>query len=96
MTARIISNFSFLRRGRYGIIEPCADTEVLDAPEVVIVPGLLFDLEGYRIGRGGGYYDRWLEEEPNCRTIGLCHPERLVERLPREPWDVAVGEVITG
>lgn len=77
-------------------MEPCADAEVLDAPEVVIVPGLLFDRKGYRIGRGGGYYDRFLKEETNSRTIGLCRPERLVHELPREPWDAAVDRVITG
>jgi 5-formyltetrahydrofolate cyclo-ligase len=97
MSARIITDFSFLRRGRYGILEPPVDAPVMKSPKIVIVPGLLFDREGHRLGHGGGYYDRWLAKEgPNGRIIGLCRPERLVERLPRDSWDARVDEVVIG
>jgi 5-formyltetrahydrofolate cyclo-ligase len=95
MTARVIGSLSGLRRGRFGLWEPREDAEVMDEPEIVIVPGLAFDREGYRLGRGGGYYDRWLAGR-TCRTIGLCRPERLLERLPRSEWDIPVKEIING
>jgi 5-formyltetrahydrofolate cyclo-ligase len=95
MTARRLTSFSQLRRGRYGILEPAPDAEIMDDPTVVIVPGLMFDRNGIRLGRGGGYYDRWLAGK-KCQTIGLCHPDRLVECLPRDEWDISVHMVVTG
>lgn len=95
MTARILTNLSQLSAGRYGIMEPPHDAPVMDGPAVTIVPGLAFDREGYRLGRGGGYYDRWLKDNA-CHTVGLCRPERLFECLPREEWDIPVKEVYSG
>ena len=95
MTARVIPSLSQLRRGRFGILEPPRDAPLMEAPDTVIVPGLAFDREGFRLGRGGGYYDGWLHGK-TCRTIGLCRPERLVDRLPRDEWDVPVHMVAAG
>ena len=95
MTARVITALPQLRCGRFGIPEPPHSAAIMENPAVAIVPGLAFDREGYRLGRGGGYYDRWLAENP-CRATGLCHPERLLEYLPREEWDIPVGAVQTG
>ena len=94
MTARRITGFSELRRGRFGLWEPPGEAEIVNNPAVVIVPGIAFDRDGFRLGRGGGYYDRWLSGK-RCRTIGLCRPERLLERLPRDAWDVPIDEVVT-
>lgn len=95
MTARAVSDFSQLRRGAFGFLEPPEDAPVMEEPEWAVVPGLAFDREGFRLGRGGGYYDRWLTGS-GCRTIGLCRPERLLDRLPRDQWDMPVDTVITG
>jgi 5-formyltetrahydrofolate cyclo-ligase len=76
-------------------MEPPRDAPVLKNPSAVIVPGLAFDREGYRLGRGGGYYDRYLIGK-TCRKIGLCRPELLVDRLPRDEWDIPVDLVMTG
>ncbi len=67
--------------------------EVLEA---VVVPGLAFDTEGYRLGYGGGYYDRFLAVlPPEVVTIGLV-PEKLVlPRLPRDEWDEPVACLAT-
>ncbi|MDR0292723.1 MAG: 5-formyltetrahydrofolate cyclo-ligase [Oscillospiraceae bacterium] len=95
MTARRVTGFSGFRRGPLGIPAPAPDAEVMEDPDVTVVPGLAFDRDGYRLGRGGGYYDRWLAGRV-CRTVGLCLPGRLLDRLPRDPWDVPVQIVETG
>lgn len=66
------------------------------ALDVVIVPGLAFTADGYRLGQGGGHYDRFLPRlRPGCRTIGVCFAEQLVDRLPVEDHDVPVDVVVT-
>lgn len=69
------------------------------APEmvdVVVVPGLAFTPTGKRLGRGGGWYDRFLAGVgPRCVSIGVCFDEQLVDELPVEPHDVSVGWVVT-
>ena len=59
-----------------------------------VVPGLLFDRSGFRIGYGGGYYDRFLARFPG-KTIGLCYEALLMEALVREAFDRSVSTVIT-
>jgi len=64
--------------------------------DLIIVPGLVFDRCGYRIGYGGGYYDKYLRNiPPGCRTIGLAFSSQITDRLPREEHDVPVMLVIT-
>jgi 5-formyltetrahydrofolate cyclo-ligase len=64
--------------------------------DVVMVPGVLFDREGRRLGRGGGHYDRFLVRlRPSTLSIGLCFAEMLVSRLPHEPHDVPVRAIVT-
>ena len=72
-----------------------------DAPEVargdidlILVPGLCFDSRGTRLGQGGGYYDRYLEDYEGA-TIGLCREDFFQINLPREPLDVWVQTVLT-
>jgi 5-formyltetrahydrofolate cyclo-ligase len=85
--------------GRYGILEPVGN-EVLAAAEVegltVFVPGLLFDRQGHRLGRGGGWYDRVLKELGNRGFfVGLAYEIQLVDNLPSERWDQRVHFIIT-
>lgn len=79
-----------------GIPEPEATAPVPQCGEqtLCVVPGLLFDFAGHRIGYGGGYYDRFLASFPG-KTVGLCHEALLCERLPHEPFDCPVQTIIT-
>ena len=86
-----------LREGAFGIMEPVglpitAD-EVIDA---VLVPGMAFDTEGHRLGRGKGYYDRFLSSLTPSRPklIGVCFDFQKVDVVPTEPYDVAVDIVV--
>ena len=89
-----------LEKGAYGIKEPAKrirndkiDPENLD---IVIVPAVAFSKNGYRIGYGGGYYDRFLERLSNKTiSIGINYEEMLFNAVPKEDHDLAVDMVIT-
>lgn len=89
-----------LLSGSFGIKEPCRQKcEFIDAvsPDVVIVPGVGFDRNGYRIGFGGGYYDRFLArpQKEGFLAVGVCYSFQLVEGFQIEPWDQSMGLVCT-
>jgi len=81
--------------GALGISEPQGDRAPVDSLDLVLVPGLAFTLGGDRLGRGKGYYDRFLATV-TCPTIGVCFAEQVVDWLPREAHDIRVGRVISG
>lgn len=83
-----------LAKNCFGIWEPPESAEVIQNPDVIIVPGLAFDRQGFRLGRGGGYYDRYLAGRSTL-TIGLCHQAAFVDLLPRDPWDIPVALVVS-
>ena len=96
---RLLSeSFDGWTRSRYGIDEPPANSPEL-APEdldLVVVPALAFDERGYRIGYGGGYYDRFLLRlRPDCVTVGVTLEALVVPALPAEPHDVPVQIIVT-
>ena len=65
--------------------------------DIALVPGVAFDTEGHRLGRGKGYYDRFLRTMgtvPNVRTIGVCFDYQKVESVPVETYDMPVDEVV--
>ncbi len=96
MEARCITGERQLSPNRYGIPEPDGACPIVprDEIDVVLVPHLLCDRAGYRLGHGGGYYDRWLA---GCRglTVAICPRERLVDALPREPHDRPIRLVLS-
>ena len=63
--------------------------------ELLVVPGLAFDRQGYRLGRGGGYYDRFLARRVASTVVGLAFSWQIVPEVPRDPWDVPVGAIVT-
>lgn len=83
-------------KGCFGILEPsCADAFEVGKIDMIIVPGLVFDRGGYRLGYGKGYYDRLMKDHPGIRTLGVCFDEFYIERLPVDPWDANVELVVT-
>ncbi|MGI5962082.1 MAG: 5-formyltetrahydrofolate cyclo-ligase [Lawsonibacter sp.] len=79
-----------------GVLEPDEGCEVLSQEEIdlALVPGLCYDRRGYRLGYGGGYYDRWLKGFPGF-CVGLCRESLLQDRLPVEEHDCRVDLVLT-
>ena len=83
---------------RLGFLQPHAAAPRIDPSEldVLLVPGLAFDLWGTRLGRGAGYFDRLLADvSPDAAVVGVTVPELVVDRLPREAHDVPVGFLAT-
>ena len=95
LEARAITDLSELAPNRYGIPEPDGLCPIVPKSEIgaMLVPNIMCDREGYRLGHGGGYYDRWLADYQGF-TAAVCPPEQLVERLPRDESDVPVQMVI--
>ena len=78
----------------FGLLEPQGDLEVVDASQIdlIHVPGLAFTTEGYRIGYGGGYYDRYLKHFPG-HTLSTVYPCQIQDFSP-ENHDIPVQEVL--
>lgn len=90
-----LTDLSRVDAGYAGIPEPVDDGPVADDPTaLVLMPGLAFDRQGRRIGYGGGFYDRFLAEEPNHPTLALCYSFQMVEEIPTEEFDVPVDCVL--
>jgi 5-formyltetrahydrofolate cyclo-ligase len=86
-----------LRPGAYGVAEPQGGPRL--SPEThgitFLVPGLTFDGDGARLGRGGGHYDRALAGYPGALRIGLVHDTDLTTAVPCDTWDQRVDGVVT-
>ena len=81
----------------YGILEPTTpELSIINCQlSIAIVPGMAFDKQRHRLGRGKGYYDRFLSQIPNIYKIGVCFPFQMLESIPSESTDVVMDEVIT-
>ncbi len=85
-----------VRLGRFGVREPlgsCATLE-LNRLDLVLVPGVAFDLDGRRLGRGRGYYDRLLDSVC-AKTCGVAFDEQIVNEVPVEAHDVLLNCILT-
>ncbi len=83
-----------MQKNRYGIEEPEAAEEVV--PDTVLVPLLAYDLQGHRLGYGGGYYDATLSALPQVQAIGCAyHWQLLAGNIPADPHDRKLKAVLT-
>lgn len=92
MTARTVSGWDQLERGAFGIMEPKPEMPIVLPGEIdlVLVPAMAYDKEGRRLGRGKGYYDRFLKDFDG-RTIGVSGI--LIKSVPTEAHDIPVDAV---
>ena len=84
-----------MAEGAFHIMEPttAAFTDLVQI-DTVLVPGVAFDAAGHRLGRGRGYYDRFLATCPQVRKVGICFPFQRVAEVPVEEHDIVMDEVI--
>ncbi len=97
MIAVEIDSLSRLKPGKFGIYEPMQNHE-MPAKEIdlVVVPGVAFDNMGFRLGYGGGYYDRFLSGlRPNATKAAVAYEIQLVDKLPAEDHDIRVDIIVT-
>ena len=99
MEACLLNREADLRTGAFHILEPQGTAlTCCTSIDLVIVPGMAFDAEGFRLGRGRGYYDRFLSRPDMAQAykIGVCFPIQYLTALPHEEWDARMDEVIVG
>lgn len=98
MKAVHIKSVNELKKGLYGILEPVSlefavDEQVID---LVVTPGIAFDISGGRVGYGGGFYDKFLKKlRPNAAKIALAYDFQVMDKVPTEIHDVFVDRIIT-
>lgn len=81
---------------QFGIGEPTGEEWTdLAAVQLIAVPGVAFDPQGNRMGRGRGFYDRMLKSTPNAVKIGLAYDFQMLDNIPTEPHDVRMDRVLT-
>ena len=84
-----------LQVGRYGIKEPLSTATVISpsAADLILVPTVACDRFGYRLGYGGGFYDRLLSQYSTIPNIGIVFDFAYLDRLPKDSWDVKLDSI---
>lgn len=98
MGSAVIGGFGELVESRHGVMQPSANTVLapLDIIDVVLAPGLAFDASGGRLGRGAGYYDRFLSRGGlGDRACGVAFERQIVDTVPVEGHDLPMRWVVT-
>lgn len=93
-----IKDFNELEIGFYNILTPKKEFIRYVNPkdiDLIIVPGLGFDKEGFRVGFGGGYYDRFLSHLDKVIKVSIAFDFQILDRLPREDFDIPVDYIYT-
>ncbi len=91
-----VNSVEDLEIGTFRIMEPKSYCKMVDWQEAVImVPGIAFTKDGKRLGKGGGYYDKYLDRYPGHKTVAFAYEFQMVSELPSELHDKAVDFVIT-
>lgn len=95
---RISDATSELVRHRFGMLQPNPDVcpaFPLTQIELIIVPGIAFDRKRFRIGYGGGYYDRFLPKCPQATWIGLAFDDQVIPDTLPQAWEVALHYIFS-
>ena len=93
-----IESVKELVRGHFGILEPEYKEEKVVEPTdktLMVVPGIAFDVNGYRLGQGGGYYDRYLADHKSIVNYGLAFEEQIVDRIMINGYDIRMDGLVT-
>lgn len=79
------------------IFQPSANQPLCDSDRIsaILGPGIAFSRTGARLGRGAGFYDRFLKMHPHALRIGVAFEEQIADTLPSEPWDEKVDVILT-
>ncbi|MGI6221994.1 MAG: 5-formyltetrahydrofolate cyclo-ligase [Prevotella sp.] len=95
MELRVYVGPESMQEDCYHILEPCGATFTdLAKIDVGLIPGMSFDAKGHRLGRGKGYYDRFLAKVPSLYKIGVCFPFQKLDEVPSDKFDIVMDEVI--
>lgn len=92
---RILNSLDKLEDGKFGTKYPADSEEYRGEYDLIVVPGLAFDSENYRLGYGGGYYDYFLSKHPHALKVGLFYSFQLIDSISVEAHDIALNMIIT-
>lgn len=90
----VLNSLAEVEQGVFGTTHPANTVEHTGNYDLIIVPGLAFDEYNYRLGYGAGYYDNFLVNHPNTLKVGVFYPFQKVHKVPIEPHDVKLDEII--
>ncbi len=94
MQNRVLTSFDDLEKGVFGTSHPATPIEYKGKFDFIIVPGLAYDANNYRLGYGGGYYDTFLSKHPEAFKEGIFYPFQWVQEVPTEEHDVPLNEIL--
>lgn len=83
------------KKGAFGVMEPTGTKRIEEVDPLVLVPGLVFDEQGGRMGYGKGYYDRYFAKYPQCRKIGICYEVQIIPKAPCGKEDIFMDMIVT-
>lgn len=89
-------NSSLEKLGKGGLVQPAGSDKLV--PDIIFIPALAYDLNGYRLGFGSGHYDKYFGENKSAQDpikIGVCFQDNLCEYLPSQPHDIKMDYIIT-
>jgi 5-formyltetrahydrofolate cyclo-ligase len=92
-----IADFSNqMQLGAFDILEPLPNLPFMDLADIdlILIPALACDRQGYRLGYGGGFYDRWLPKSTGIKT-GIIFNGFYIDQIPSDIWDVPLDAIIT-
>lgn len=90
----VLDSLEDLEEGVFGTFHPANSVEYSGNFDFIIVPGLAFDNNNFRLGYGGGYYDNFLINHPRAYKVGIFYPNQKVDKVPLEPHDVKLDEIV--
>jgi len=90
-----ITSLQELTEGHFGILEPTSTTYYTEEVDLVITPSIVFDKNGYRLGYGKGYYDKYFSSREYGISVGLSYHKLLQDNVPKEDHDKKVDVIIT-
>ena len=87
---------SNMQSGVFGILEPHHDLPLMDLKKVdlILIPAIACDQQGYRLGYGGGFYDRWLPNSSGVKA-GIIFDKFYLDKIPKDIWDVQLDVIVT-
>lgn len=97
MVAVRFTSPSELEEGEFHTLEPNTTCQLVDPREIelVLVPGVAFDRDGYRLGYGKGHYDRFFVNLPSVNKYGIAYQEQIVETIYPEAHDIPMTKIVT-
>lgn len=91
---RVLTSLTDVEKGVFGTTHPSNTEEYTGVFDLIIVPGLAFDNDNYRLGYGGGYYDNFLVHHLSINKIGIFYPVQEVEKVPLEAHDISLDNIL--